>query len=282
LIYPALRQAEKGHFKSEKPDFLEFLRLICPGVRAAHLRMFEEWCNQFDNLVEQQILKDRLNGVTSTFLDNDKKGIIPDDDIRKLEAHFHALDVTGRGYVTLDELGKEWGMDEASLRELFKNNHVAHDTYLDSHDYLRLVCPEEYRLPAMYGSSRDLFGKLLLGAGKRITRNATMIEELFNENKVQQGETREKCPDALLPEVEEETWAQWNTIFSQLDTDSDDMVDFHDLWASELLSQDVCKFVITLLRDVPGSNAFSRNSFLRALLDAQGCRRKLGRNDSLR
>ena len=84
----------------------------------------------------------------------------------------------------------------------------------------------------------EIFGKasfhLTKTSGARILKSIKMIP--FPSL----SDTLIAPPTTALPEISEETWAQWNAVFDSLDRDGDDQIVVEDLVKSGLLSETMC------------------------------------------
>lgn len=269
-IGPSLIKVSQARFDFVKPDFMGFMKYICPWAQAMHLRMFEDWCHQYDELEEQKHLNEEIEDVAEIFLENEKKAVMPMDELNMIENDFNDMDQMKRGYITIEELARAWDMDPRSLKEMLVHHNLSEDAYVDKQSYFRLVCPEHYRLPEMSGSERDLFGKLILCTTRRLSREIHDQERLFLDKEMS-GKIA-PMPMSLLPEVEESDWDAWNAAFTRLDKGKDDNLDMADLVNSGLLSEEVCSFLCGMLGDIQ-EQCFSRHAFLSALLEVHNVRR---------
>lgn len=279
-IEDAMNAIEKDWHQAtgSKPNFFQFLRYACPGAREKHLRMFEVWCQEFDELAEAKERHRLIEEAGDVFEENDNLEIIPKSELDSLEKDFESLDTAGRGFLTADQLAQAWNMDLETVKGII-HKIDAEDRTLDKQDYFRLVCPSQYRLPEMSGDQRDLFGKLLESMENKSKAEVKRKAKMFGVGGSQsEGPDIAPTPLSLLPEVDEETWKFWNSVFTELDVTKDDALDLRDLKESGLLSEKVCEFIIDMLHSPDEGQCFTRQSFLNALLEATGCRR-VGRLD---
>lgn len=264
-IMPAMA---KIALERHRPDLTSFFRYVCPWAQPMHIRMFESWIEQFDDLTRQKEIGAKYGDIAKTFMENQNKPVIPESELRAMDRDFDDLDKTSNGYLCVHDLSAAWNMDVCTLKEMFRKNDISDDGYIDKQDYLRLVCPEEYRLPEMSGEDRDLFGQLVLLASDRMNSGLLQKERLYegtedDDNDVVVGKT----PASLLPEVPDEIWKHWNEVFARLDQNGDNTLDLKDLRESGLLSDEVCSFLCRIL-DPQQTTGFTKRSFLDALLDA--------------
>jgi len=233
-IERVLAEISRERFDGKRHDLFSFFRKLCPLAHPKHLRMFDAWCHQFDALVEQHKVRLGFEEAVTTYLRNDRKPVIPRDELAHLEGEFLKLDRTKCGHVSLEEIEQAWGMDIETLHDLVKSNDVSEDGYVDKHDFIRLFCPPEYRPPSMSGEDRQVLGKLLLFHEARARTAVLQEEAMFSFSNADACPPIKRTPTAVLPEVAEATWERWVSLFERLDKNNDDTVDLHDLRVSGL------------------------------------------------
>merc|ERR1740117_596088 len=87
---------------------------------------------------------------------------MPQQELWDLERQFRQLDVDGSGFVEIHEIMVKWNWSqEMATATMVRYDHSS-DACLDLAEFLRMMCPNEYRLPEMSGPLREAFGKLFL------------------------------------------------------------------------------------------------------------------------
>jgi Ca2+-binding EF-hand superfamily protein len=262
-------------------DLFDYLRQLCPKAQPKHIRMFDVWCTQYDRHMEVRDSFSNYELAAQTFIDNDKKPVLPADEIAQLENEFARLDQEGNGFVTMDDIMKGWGWSAQTALATVQAYDVLGDSFVDKDAFLRMMCPLEYKLPAMTGFAREVFGKVLLGhveSTKAVMRSVDSSYELkdaaWGGSEISRAPLLNQPPPSALPEVPEENLEQWNDVFDNLDHDDDDKVNVRDLEASGLLSTVVCYCIASLI-DPEDLQGFTRAGFLTAMCKAHGYRQKL-------
>jgi len=266
-LMPAL---SKIAMERQRLDLTSFFRQVCPWAQPMHLRMFDAWLEQFDDLARQKELGAHYEDVANTFCENQHKPVLPHSELEALNRDFADLDRNSNGYLCVYDLSMAWNMDADTLKEMFRKHDISDDGYIDKQDYLRLVCPAEYRLPEMSGEDRDLFGQLVLLACDRMKKDLQRKELMYGPEESEDAPA--PTPASLLPEVSDEDWRHWNDVFVRLDQNGDNTLDLKDLKESGLLSDEVCSFLVSML-DPADTTGFTKRSFLDALLDAHKCKK---------
>jgi len=268
LVGGALPRLAEEQSRGMKPTFLNFLQKLCPAACPKHLRMFEIWCQQFDDLESKQTRTETVEEAVQRFEANSRKPVLPEDEILRLDRSFESLDRHQNKCVMLADIANYFGWDQVTTQELVSQHDLSEDGCLDREDFLRMMCPDNFRLPAMGGSDREVFGLLLQGQARKLRDDLVKQERTFR-----QGTPASKVkPASLLPQVQEETWLFWNRLFDRLDSNGDNYVDDKDLLASGLVSREVSTALISVI-EPEETTRFSRKSWLIALLDATGSRR---------
>eukprot|EP00747_Dinoflagellata_sp_TGD_P193519 gnl/TRDRNA2_/TRDRNA2_59793_c0_seq1.p1 gnl/TRDRNA2_/TRDRNA2_59793_c0~~gnl/TRDRNA2_/TRDRNA2_59793_c0_seq1.p1 ORF type:complete len:243 (+),score=41.00 gnl/TRDRNA2_/TRDRNA2_59793_c0_seq1:188-916(+) len=237
--------------------------------------MFQGWCNEYDDLVEGQ---ERLDAMIRTFGDNEAKPVLPAEEVANLKAQFRSLDISGVGALDIADvaLALDLPRDMLNRYDLYSSN-LGGDGCIDEHEFLMMMCPTEYRLPATDNFGRDVFGRLL--SHESNIRRKSLTKFIDNDDKnpdMERLSSRMERPHAMLPVVDREVWLEWNTLFDALDKDGDGVVWAADLPASGMLDLSECEFVVSWI-DNDNKQGFSREAFLSTLLRAHGCRRPYDR-----
>lgn len=268
LVGGSLLKLSEERSRGIKPTLVNFLHKICPVARARHLRMFEIWCQQFDELESRQMRIETVEEAVQRFEANDRKPVLPADEMLRLDRTFEQLDRHQNGCVTVADIAHYFEWDQVTTEEFLSRHDLSEDGCLDREDFLRMMCPDNFRLPTMSGSDREVFGLLLQGQARKLREDLVKQEETFRPGTLA---SKDK-PASLLPQVQEETWLFWNRLFDRLDSDGNNYVDSRDLVDSGLVSREVITTLVSII-EPEETMRFSRQSFLMALLDATGSRR---------
>lgn len=268
LLGDALPTLSEERSRGIKPTFVNLLHKMCPIARPRHLRMFEVWCQQFDEIESRQTRTETVEEAALRFEANDRKPVLPADEIFRVDKIFQQLDRHQNGCVTVEDVADYFAWDPVTAEEFLSRHDLSEDGCLDREDFLRMMCPDDFRVPAMSGSDREVFGLLLQGQARKLREDLENEEGTFRRGSL----TKKDTPVSLLPQVEEETWLFWNQLFDRLDSDGDNYVDSKDLVYSGLVSREVISTLVSII-EPEETMRFSRQSFLRALLDATGSRR---------
>jgi len=245
---------------------------LCPRAQPQHLKMFEKWCQEYDTLIfNKRDTVDMAKTASNTFHENDLKPLLPAADMRRIKDEFSRLDTFGTGLLDIERLASGLQLGDASeVARLYDGND---DGSLDVNEFMRMMCPPEYRLPEMDGIGRKLFGDL-------IEHEAMALESKYNEQAAsfEKAESSHHLSDAtpstLLPEVDKGTWATWNATFDRLDLTANAKVSLAEVIGSGFLSPEVSTFVYQLLLPEDGNgDGFSREDYMSAMLRAHGLRR---------
>jgi len=276
LISDALPQVGQQKKAKKKPDFFAFLRLLCPAADDRHLRMFEVWCQQYDDLAaKQKELEKAESLLTHTFEANDNKQRWPDSDIEEFKKLFAVIDTKGNGYVDAKQLGQGLELDHAAVLQLMHDNDVSDDGYIDEREFLRMMCPPNCKLPEMEEGSaeRQLLGTILRTAIEREKTEFEHEDSKFRHEHSELGAMVAQMPDSALPEVDDDTWSAWNAMFDRLDTNNDDELKVKELQASGLVAPEVSEFLVEWLA-AENSGGLTRNVMLTALLKAHNLKKR--------
>ncbi|CAE7672331.1 unnamed protein product, partial [Symbiodinium pilosum] len=275
LVGDAMRKMSediRGH-----STFFHFLKKAYPGCKLKHLATFEGWCCQYDDLQKRSAEMDLLTEARDIFEKKNAMPVLPVDDQARLEKEFEEMDIFGTGCVEVAAIQRRWGWDEQMTRDIIAKYDVSEDGCLDKGDFLRMMCPDGYRLPSMQGEDRDVFGMLLTGSIRYLEDAILKEEGLYAEDhgplaKAPKEARLKPTPFSLLPEIPEATWTFWNELFTRLDADEDDHIRERDLLREGLLSPEVARHLMTII-DPEHPDSFTRRGFLTACLKASGCRR---------
>ncbi|CAE7255896.1 GIP [Symbiodinium sp. CCMP2456] len=225
--------------------FFHFLKKAYPGCQPKHLATFQDWCNQYDELQRRSAEMDLLTEAAALFEKKNAMPILPVDDQARLEKEFEEMDMFGTGCVEVAAIQRRWDWDEQMTRDIIAKYDLSEDGCLDKGDFLRMMCPDGFRLPSMQGSDRDVFGMLLTGSIRYLEDAISTEEGLYAEDVKAAKEVRLKpMPFSLLPEIPEATWIFWNDLFTRLDADEDDHIRERDLLREGLLSPEVVESAV--------------------------------------
>ncbi|CAE7640030.1 unnamed protein product [Symbiodinium sp. CCMP2592] len=143
--------------------FFHFLKKAYPGCQPKHLATFQDWCNQYDELQRRSAEMDLLTEAAALFEKKNAMPILPVDDQARLEKEFEEMDMFGTGCVEVAAIQRRWDWDEQMTRDIIAKYDLSEDGCLDKGDFLRMMCPDGFRLPSMQAFSDacdDGFGLL--------------------------------------------------------------------------------------------------------------------------
>ncbi|CAJ1397358.1 unnamed protein product [Effrenium voratum] len=229
-LQAACCQAEEIRSKSRKPSFLRFLRLLYAWAMPKHLRMFDRWCQQYDEL---QAKKQQMNadlGALKAFLASveawKSTPILPQQEKDKILQDFERMDLEKRGMVEIGELKQQFAFE--GLDGLLQEYDSSGDGTIDKSEFLTMMCPPGYRIETGDDFVGQVLGQLLQAYVEEETRSVTQEEDRFEK-----GSARLRANSvslyAALPMVPEEKWESWNALFTHLDRDEDGCISAEDL-----------------------------------------------------
>lgn len=280
-IEAGLKQVAEDMRSCVKPEFFDFLRKLSPSADSRHLRMFEVWCQQYDDLAVKEKLVKAAQNAADTFLENDLKPVWPEQEVHQAHVLFEAVDRSGNGIVSADDIEKGLGVDRATVEEMMADYDYSEDGLMDKVEFIRMMCPSHFRLPEMEEgkADRQILGKLLIVAMEREKQEFSTSQGKFRSSVDEElnlgcGMSRllSDKPDAVLPEVDDATWSAWNNMFDHLDKNHDDVLHIREIESSGIVSMTVCKFLVESL-DPQNNEGFTRDTLLQALLQAHDLRR---------
>ncbi|CAE8703983.1 unnamed protein product, partial [Polarella glacialis] len=280
ILGEALKKTASESRRGFKPEFFVFLRKLCPIAQTKHLRMFQSWCQQYDDLakLEEHAKNNRLALVT--FKEENSMPVLSRNDIAILEKQFQAICPVGlgRNCISTKEMAQALNLPLQAVETQFAKFDISEDGYIDKHEFITMMCPPGHRLPSMMGVNRDILGSILASdtrmAFNRLTEDASKFSGSASAEKSSISSPLQltmATPAAARKQVSQEMWIQWNMVFDDLDTDGNGTVDVQELKMSGLLSLDICEQVVRIIDG--GSSGFDRRAFLAALLEATQTRR---------
>merc|ERR1712048_135690 len=138
------------------------------------------------------------------------------------------------------------------------------DGFIDEQNFLRLMCPPEYRLSDMDNFARSVFGQIL---AFQASQAKTALEGVLGKN----GQTHMEKPHALRPIVSMDQWRDWEAVFQQLDQDRNELVSAKDMITSNVLTELEAEAMVKLF-DPENSKHVSKVAFMTTMLKASGFR----------
>ncbi|CAE7945101.1 unnamed protein product, partial [Symbiodinium sp. KB8] len=220
-LQPALDRIEGERSRGIKAELFSFLRKLCPGAHKMHLRMFDGWLQQFDQMMEQQKFVEACEEKVVVQSHVNNLPIIPDAELNRLEAQFRAIDVEGSGCITLAQIEAAMGLDA----ELLKKYDVSADGFIDVHEFIAMMCPDHWRPPEMSGFDQEVLSSLLCYNASKMRHDLDTRKSLYTGA----VERKSAMPASMRPEVPEETWDAWNAVFDRLDTSGDGVMSAKEL-----------------------------------------------------
>eukprot|EP00913_Durusdinium_trenchii_P027979 g26233.t1 len=172
-VHPALERVHDERSRSIKVDIFTFLRKLCPGVQPMHLRMFDGWLQQFDKMQHRQKFVEACEQSVAILSHTNTKPVIPEVELAK-------------------QIELAMNLDSGIL----KKYDVSEDGFIDIHEYVAMMCPDEFRPPEMSGFDQEVLGTLLLSWATRHR------EELDEQKALYAGgvERKNEMPASMRPE----------------------------------------------------------------------------------
>merc|ERR1712115_606477 len=84
--------------------------------------------------------------------------ILPPEDVGAMKREFARLDAEGHGYVDASILIAQYGLATCRDMDLLA---ACQDGIVDLHEFMRLFCPADHRLPETESSARRWFTEIL-------------------------------------------------------------------------------------------------------------------------
>lgn len=260
-LYSLVDQGGANKFRAGV-DFFSLLRRVFPGAQPKTLRMFEVWCQEYDDWLDRN---QHTEKVIDTFITNDSRPVLPTDEIARIRREFTRL---AAGNTTIDNAVLEtyFGAAGAAFDQCVLTTCCDGD--VDEMTFLRIVCPPEYRVPVEgIAEVRDAFRELLA-----FHRNVSNVEL----DKVQAGSLstwnrRAPQPDLLCPLVSQQQWTAWEALFNRMDRTQSGDVSFAELVSSHAFSEEESRASLDLL-DPDKTGVITKDAFFRAMLKATGKR----------
>mmetsp|Transcript_109775 Transcript_109775/g.211190 ORF Transcript_109775/g.211190 Transcript_109775/m.211190 type:complete len:230 (+) Transcript_109775:2-691(+) len=220
--------------------------------------MFEIWATDYDQWAEG---KERTEQAVTTFKANDMRPIIPADELARLKRWFASLDSNEDGWIDADTLMYDMDLSKAVQDKFLLEE--CQDGFIDEQNFLRLMCPPEYRLSEMDSFARSVFGQIL---NFQASQAKTALERALGNQRSQMEK-----PAALRPVISSEQWKQWEAVFEELDKDKNEIVTAKDMVMSNVLSEPEAK-AVTKIIDPDNSGHFSKADFMKEMLKANDFR----------
>jgi len=262
---------ERHSSANDRTSFFDYMRALCPHALPKHLRMYEVWCMEFDGMKEDQEKLLSLKEARDSFLENQRKPFLPDEQVNMIKRQFADIDFAKTGLITRDDIVQGLNLSAEAAAAAFDAFDVGCDGFIDVDEFLRMMCPPEYRLREMGGLARDVFGRILIG---ETDRQNLKLEDLQSKYlATPKGASCLRAPASALPEAPQEVMNQWNEVFDSLDTNDDNRLTVKDLERSGLLSSSVCRAVVALI-DPSDPEGFGREAFLESIALCHGYRFK--------
>jgi hypothetical protein len=253
---------------AEETTLDDLLKKISRKAQPKHLRMFEAWCSEYDSFTNLRVACTELEKGANNYKSYQMKRFLPVDELKVLQREFDRLDCSGNGFILPEDIVSGWAWTEEAAKETIATYDIHRLGRIEKNDFLKMMCPEEFRLPEMDDVGSELLGKLIVAQAteKRLILDAR--EAQYSNHPF--SDAMFVPPTTALPEVSEVVWVEWNTVFDGLDSDGDERVFLEDLLQSGL-HEAVCHSVERLIDpEIVGS--FTRAGYLSSLLQAHRCR----------
>lgn len=254
-------------------DVFKFIRKLSPKTLPKHMRMYDVWLAEYDKAKKDQETLLHLATAVDEFKTNQAKPLLSEDEQVLIKEQFRLMDSDRDGLVTVEDIMDDWACSEEQASPALKYFDVCSDGYLDEHEFMRMMCPDEYRVPEMTGLAREMFGKLLVSFAAEQQGAVDVVQSKFESKSHPAEGAKGVVPASALPLVPEEQLQAWNDVFDGLDRDDDNTVQVKDLECSGLLATAVCYSIAGTI-DPSNPTGFTRDSFLAAMCKAHGYRRQ--------
>jgi len=257
-LQAACVQAEDIRSKTRKPSFMRFLKLLYPWAMPKHLRMFDRWCQQYDDL---QNKKAQLRSDKNALADfqwcmkvYSNQPVIPQAEMENIIKDFERLDLQHRGYIEVAELERtiRARQDEGVTLSMVRSFDVSGDGVIDQAEFIQMMCPVGYRLDGVADEVSQTLAEFL---------QAYVVEEQRHVT------------------IEEDEWEKWNSFFDRVDQDEDGFISAEELRACSkaLNSGSACELLLAVL-DPQMRAQISRELYLETLLKVNRWRSPLRRD----
>ena len=275
-LQTACAQAEDIRSKQRKPTFVRFMRLLYPWAMPKHLRMFERWCQQYDEL---QARKSRFQADLKSMKAFFKcveafktMPVLPQHEKEKIMHDFARFDVEKKGFVEVAELRRVMGGNDSVTDTLIGEYDSSGDGVIDQHEFFAMMCPPGYKMEASEDIEGQMLSQLLQAYMEEERQKVSMEDDRF-------APAGRLCADsvslsAAMPIVSEEKWEQWNANFQHLDQDSDGYISADDLrgFPGVFHSSNARDLLLGILDKNSGGSKISKDFFLDTLLRAHRLR----------
>lgn len=212
----------------KRVDFREFLGAICPCATAKEQSLFAHWTQQHERYELIRANKELFTRVRDMHEQHSQKPVLPEEERNALVKAFRHADRDGDGLVGIDELVVAGLLTGDIASEVVQQHDVNGDLMLDSEEFVRLMCPDEYRhgmdsandeLEALFETwlvhHQDIAVRLESAEeAERLATTATMSQQMADMD----------LEVAPLEKIE-----VWRTLFRQLDIDGSGGVTVHEL-----------------------------------------------------
>lgn len=266
-------QAENIRSKQRKPSFMRFLRLLYAWAMPKHLRMFERWCHQYDELQERKAqLKTDLKSMKDFFacVETFKTmPVLPQQEKDKILQDFTRLDIEKKGFVEVSELKRVMGGNQTE--SLIGEYDSSGDGVIDQAEFLAMMCPPGYKMENSEDKEGHMLAQLLNAYIDEERKEVEAEEDRF----APAGRLRADSVSlrAALPVVSRETWELWNERFSHLDQDDDGYISADDLRSFPgLFHSSIARDLLLGILDHKSGPRISKEFFLDTLLKTQRVR----------
>eukprot|EP00930_Biecheleria_cincta_P031587 TRINITY_DN21926_c0_g1_i1.p1 TRINITY_DN21926_c0_g1~~TRINITY_DN21926_c0_g1_i1.p1 ORF type:complete len:527 (+),score=87.61 TRINITY_DN21926_c0_g1_i1:166-1746(+) len=249
--------------------YLKVLQAMYPRALPRHFKLFEQWCNEYDKLSQQESRTSDARGALLGYRRNSRKPIIPASELERIKREYQSLKGADLGAVPFDVIARYF---DTSAREIVTKHDLDFDNHVSLREFCRMMCPANYRLPEMDGVGRELFGKILELADQEEQKQLEHRRTLFQRTDSEEDILEVTTFSAMCEPVPADLLLQWHAVFDDLDRDADEKIRLSDLVISGCLSEPVSKYVVQYLGpDL--QDAFTRDAFIQALLRAYHLRK---------
>lgn len=252
-------------------NITNLLRILCPCAQPKHIKMFLDWCDQWDRLVRNKDLLSKVNRAEDILTAERSKPKIPEETRFSLERQFDQLD-PGDGLIRKYDFQIHWNWTREQIDEMFDSHDVTGDQFLDKYEFFRMMCPPEYALPTEGGDQDEvhsLFSKWLRHESSIAEAHVGVKAKEVKSSRGSRTNLKWRTPSAMLPPVPDDLFYHWMDVFESLDIDENGSLSVVELRG--VLPDEVCWAICSVV-DKKSDDSFSKEKFLKSMCRAHGYR----------
>jgi len=248
-----------------------FLRKMCPRAAPRHLRMFQSWLKELDQIEDLKEALEQSRGVLDGFMSYLALPVLPAELRQDLAADYDYAS----GNRTPEMLQHKMQLHLQGVRTGSMTARVLAGD-IDKESYIAAMCPFDFRLNEGHPAVNEVVASMLKS---EVSRQEEVVAQKENSFAPRAAATSCRQRRFLKAKVPDETWDLWNRAFDLLDSEGRDAVTFSSLQKSRLLRLEVGAFLCELIAPSGGPDeestrpdAFTRREFLLKMLDIHNFR----------